>query len=510
VSSSYYDVVVLGTDLAPLTCAALLAKRGFRVAVLGQQTERADYAVGPYRLPRQPFSFTASHSPLARRIFGELGLSQSLRRLSTPLEPAFQVALRGHRFDMLADEAGLEAEIEREFPEVKRPILDFRRRTQERARITDQLLEPDIAWPPESLLDRRAIARLAARLDLERGGAGMGLLSELADAHPFRAAVLGSIAFDAHLDLDSVSELQLTRLWSGRLREPAVLAGGLAALSDLLADKIRSHSGQLLLRERASQINLRRSGVQGVRLFGSDQEIGAAVVIAGVDVASVQRLLADRSPFEQMFERLGEPQPRFYRYTLNAVVDARGVPEGMKRDVFYVRDSDKPLCSDNLLHVELSRLDERESLLCVEALLPSRTVEDRDGSLDDVRERLMHSLGDLVPFVRNHLKLLDSPHDGQKPWARDAGSPHGTVPLERRGPQTMPVVHAFPVTTALSVCAMPVKTPIRGLLLCNQQVAPGLGLEGELVAAVSAAKIVRGSDRSREWLRRRLWTKVEI
>jgi hypothetical protein len=74
----------------------------------------------------------------------------------------------------------------------------------------------------------------------------------------------------------------------------------------------------------------------------------------------------------------------------------------------------------------------------------------------------------------------------------------------------MRVVHAFPVTTALSVCAMPVKTPLRGLLLCNQQVAPGLGLEGELLAAVSAAKIVRRSDRSRDWMRRRLWTKVEI
>ena len=47
--TSYYDVVVLGTDLAPLTCAALLSKRGFRVAVLGQQTDRPDYAVGRFR-----------------------------------------------------------------------------------------------------------------------------------------------------------------------------------------------------------------------------------------------------------------------------------------------------------------------------------------------------------------------------------------------------------------------------------------------------------------------------
>lgn len=509
-SSSFYDVAVLGMDLAPLTCAALLAKRGFRVVVLGQQSDRSDYSVGSYRLPRQPFTLTASRSPLARRIFGELGLAQSLRRLSSPLAPAFQVALPGHRVDMLDDDSGLEPEIEREFPEVKRAILDFRRRIEERVLATDQLFEQDIAWPPESLFERRDVARLAARLDLERLRSVEGLLGELADTHPFRMAVLGPVAFSAHADPASLSELQLTRLWSGRLRDPVMLAGGQSGLNDLLIDKIRAHSGHLRERERASQIVVRRSGVQGVRLFGSDEEIGATTVIAGVDVASVQRLLADRSPFEQLFERVGEPQPRFYRYTLNAVVDAGGVPEGMKRDVFWIRDAESPLSFENVLHVELSRLDAKQSLLCVEALLPSRTVEERDGSLDDVRERLMQALAELVPFVASHLILLDSPHDGRKPWARDPQLATDTVWLERRGPQTMSVIHAFPVTSALTVCAMPVKTPLRGLLLCNQQVAPGLGLEGELLAAASAAKIVRRTDRARDWLRRRLWTKVEI
>jgi len=119
-------------------------------------------------------------------------------------------------------------------------------------------------------------------------------------------------------------------------------------------------------------------------------------------------------------------------------------------------------------------------------------------------------LSRVVPFLREHLLLLDSPHDGRKPWARDPSSLAGTEPLERRGPRTTTAVHAFPVTTALSVCAMPVRTPLRGLLLANQQVAPGLGVEGELLAASSAAQLVRRSDRSRDWMRRRLWTKVEI
>lgn len=509
-SSSYYDVVVLGMDLAPLTCAALLAKRGFRVVVVGQQTARPDYAVGPYRLPRQPFAFTASHSPLMRRVFGELGLAQNLRRLSSPITPAFQVALPGHCIDMTADSTLFDLEIEREFPGVKRAIIDFRRRVDERVLATDRLFELEVAWPPESLLERREVARLAARLDLERLRGAENLLGDLAETHPFRTAVLGPAAFGAHADPAAISELALARLWNGRIREPLMMAGGLGALTKLLMDKIRAHSGQLRESERASQIVVRRSGVHGVRLFGSDEEIGATTVIAGMDVASLERLLADRGPFEQMFERLGEPQPRFYRYTLNAVVRSAGIPEGMKRDVFFVRDAERPLHGDNLLHVELSRMDAQQSLLCVEAFLPARTVEEPDGSLDDARERLMKGLSELVPFIGEHLILLDSPHDGRKPWTRDSGLAANVDALERRGAQTMSVVHAFPVTTAFSICAMPVKTPLRGLLLCNRQVAPGLGLEGLLIAAESAARIVGRSDRTRKWLRRRLWAKVEL
>ncbi|MFI5306783.1 MAG: phytoene desaturase family protein [Polyangiales bacterium] len=509
-SSSYYDVVVLGTDLAPLTCAALLAKQGFRVAVLGQQTERADYALGPYRVPRRPFTLTGSHAPLARRIFAELGLSQSLRRMSRALEPSFQVALPKHRFDMAASETALEPQIEREFPEVKRPILDFCRHAEARARATDALFERELVFPPESLRERRELARLAARLELGRDGSGGKLLSELADAHPFRAAVLGPVAFAANCDPSAVTELQLSRLWSARCGDGLVLDRGMAALADLLLQKIRAHSGQVRLLERASHIEIRRSGVAAVRLFGSDEEVGTANVIAGVDVASVQRLLSDRSPFEEMFERLGEPQPRFYRYTLNAVIGAAGVPEGMKRDVFRVGDADKPLQAENLLHIERSALGDGNELLCVEALLPARWVEEPDGSLDEVRERVVGALAAVVPFLHEHLLLLDSPHDGRKPWARDPSLLPGTEPPERRGPRTMSAVHAFPVTTALSVCAMPVRTPLRGLLLANQQVAPGLGLEGELLAASSAAQLVTRSDRARAFLRRRLWTKVEI
>jgi phytoene dehydrogenase-like protein len=103
--------------------------------------------------------------------------------------------------------------------------------------------------------------------------------------------------------------------------------------------------------------------------------------------------------------------------------------------------------------------------------------------------------------------LVDSPHDGLAPEGLDAEL-DATV-LARRGPSTMPAVYSYPVLSTLDACALPIRTPIKHLLLCSGQVVPGLGSEGALLAACSAARVVTTADRSTSWMRRRLWTKVE-
>lgn len=74
----------------------------------------------------------------------------------------------------------------------------------------------------------------------------------------------------------------------------------------------------------------------------------------------------------------------------------------------------------------------------------------------------------------------------------------------------MEPLHGYPVKGALGVCAMPVRLPVRRLLLCNPQVVPGLGLEGTLLSAWSTARVITRTDRKKEWMRRGLWTKVEL
>ena len=71
-------------------------------------------------------------------------------------------------------------------------------------------------------------------------------------------------------------------------------------------------------------------------------------------------------------------------------------------------------------------------------------------------------------------------------------------------------VYGYPVTTSLGVCSLPVRAPIKRLVICNDQVVPGLGLEGRFLAAWSAARVISRSDKKKEWMRRGRWGKLEL
>ena len=508
-SARFYDVVVLGTELAPLTCGALLAKRGFRVLVVAQNEPEPSYRVGQFELPSRPLRCVFGQTPAAARVWAELGLGQNLRRLSQPLEPAFQVAMPDHRFDVSRDDTRLARELGREFAGVRRPIEDFHKRVARVMQGLDAVLSQDLVLPPETFLERQRFLRARRLLDLPRSERHEDVLSEFPDEHPFRSLATLPARFDGGIDPGhaELAPLQLLRLYGNQRRGALAIDGGMHALREQLIQKIQSHSGQVKLDEHAAELMLSRGQVNGLRLSRGGEEISCGFVVAGVDLSALQRLLPDRSAFEDLFERVGEPQVRQYRYTLNVVLRKRGLPSGLGSSLYLVSDKqhDGPATP---LHVQAQRLDNEHALLSAEALLSARRVEDESGYVPGARGRIMGALRELLPFLDEHLVLIDSPHDGRPP--EGAVTKLDGAALARRGPSTMRAVYSYPVVGALGLCALPLRTPIKHLLFCNAQVVPGLGSEGLLLAACGAARLVTWADRSRSWMRRRLWTKVEM
>jgi hypothetical protein len=121
----------------------------------------------------------------------------------------------------------------------------------------------------------------------------------------------------------------------------------------------------------------------------------------------------------------------------------------------------------------------------------------------------LEPLREVIPYLDEHLCLIDSPHDGRPPTVLRGTEPLAPSPWQR-GRSTMTAVYGYPVTQALGLCALPLRTPIKRLVLANSQVMPGLGLEGQLITGWCAAKLVARGDRSRAWIQRGMWTRLEL
>jgi hypothetical protein len=510
VSGNYFDAVIIGDRLGPLVCAGLLAKRGFRVLLVTGDAPPPSYELDGITLPRDPFTFLAADSPIARRVFSELALGQRFRRRARTVDPPFGVALPGHRFDVPSEQAPLEREIEREFPNVRRPIEEFFRHLREENDQLDAFFGRDLPWSPRGFLERRELSRAAAHLPFDEQGRGKSPLAELPQSHPFRMAVLAPVTLASHVDQQPPTELMVTRLFASWWREPAIVEGGWAQLSSMLMDKIRTLGGEVRERERSTRILTTRGAVTGVLLSGSDEPVGAGFVVCGHDLSRSLRLFEDRRAFERTFETKGEPQTRYYRYTLNLVLPKDAIPAGLARDTIYVRELEGQLWGENLLRIHRAPMSEGErGVLCVESLLPRRGVEEVTGYLDTARDRVLESLSELMPFLRESLSIVDSPHDGRPPTDGSGAAIEDAEPWGR-GPRSMRAVHGYPLPGALGVSALPVRTPIKRFLWASHQVLPGLGTEGELLSAWAAARIVTRSDKRKNKMRRGLWTKVEI
>lgn len=504
---SSYDVVVIGASLALVGAGALLARRGFRVLVLGHGVRPEAYLWEGLSLRRAPLGVSFLESPAFRRTIAELALVPSVRRRVQYPDPAFQVVLPGHRIDAAVQPERLLAELKREFPEIQRPVEDFYRRVEAVGAQLDRTLGADVLLPPGGFWERRELASASAGLPFDRYGMGRDPFAEFASDHPFRTFVEAQTRFGGALDPDSMSPLARLRLHAAGLRHAWLHEGGVDGLRAMFAEKIVQHGGDLRWRDRAEAIEVRRGRVRAVSLAGLDEEVGCGFALCGLDPAEVQRLTG-QEPSRVWTRRLLGLRARYHRYVLNAVVRAEAVPVGMAGRVYAVLDLRRPLAEENLLAIDRGPVDEAgRVVLTVSALLPRSLVEEGAEHLRRVRPRVLRALGEVVPFLDRHLLVVDSPHDGL-PLSDRRGGLVEAVALRRPGAlEPMETLDAMEETPWLGACGLPLRTDVAGLLLASQHNVPGLGPEGEMLAALGAARLVTRSDPSRERMRRELWAK---
>jgi phytoene dehydrogenase-like protein len=539
----HYDVVVLGRSISALVAAALLARRDFRVLVLGQGARSPSYRLGRHVLRRNAFSMGIAAAPAFRRALVELAQTQTFRRRAVPLDPMVQFLSPGFRMDLPPDLGLFEREIDREFCEVRRVIHELYSTLARANAEADAVFEKDLVWPPGTFWERRETGRFASALPFAGAEPGFDLLGELPVDHPYRMLSASLTSFASHLRVDGLPPLAVARLHGGWTRGLYALARGADELEGFLLERIEAYGGVCRLAERATRLSSERGRFASLLIDGEAQPIGATFVVtdrSGEQVAALAQWHGILKTAEHDWPSM---TPALARYVMSVVVRTEGLPDRLGRELFVVPRDDNDGLSLHVVRMDPAAEPEAppeaaaESLLVVETLLPTEKwagsgqlsgaagfaapdAGTSDGVMAGVRERVLETLGKALPFFDRHVVVVDSPHDGRPAWLYERRGER--APLQRReverihlqgaaaGAEPMTVQWAVDRPGYLSLGGEPVRGPIHRTLLVGNTVLPALGQEGELLAAWSAVRLITRADSQKERMRRAMWNKVEI
>jgi phytoene dehydrogenase-like protein len=419
----------------------------------------------------------------------------------------FQLLLPQHRINVHPSAQKWLAELARELPDVSGQAADVTRTLEEVRAELDAVVSRGLIWPPETFLERQQFSLTTTTQRFDRNGQGWTSWNQLPMRHPLRTAFEDVLPHVSGLLPAQHSDATRARLHGHLLAGVTELSGGWTWFREALFARVRSWGSDVRSRDAASSI--RHEGRRGhtLRLARTDEAIGCSQIVHGTAVSELSQLLPERGAMTAIFERVGEPRSRAYRCSVHALLDKRGVPEALEPLSLLSSSASDP---DKAFLMRRRNVDDHRVLLSVNRLIDEHRIDTGSSPLRFVREEAVQAIRSVVPFFDEHAIWIDSPHDGLPPRAIREGTELPCSDPWTRGPYTMKAVFEFPTRRALGVCALPTRTPVRGVFLCNEQVAPGLGFEGSFLAATSVARIIGSRYRKQDWLRRGPWARRSV
>jgi glycine/D-amino acid oxidase-like deaminating enzyme len=509
--SKHYDVAVLGAGIGALTTAALLARRSWRVLVLGQGHRAPLYTFDRFSLARRTFTLLAGSSPAWGRVLAELAQTQTFRRRMSALDPMFQVLSPRRALEIPPDTHLFAREIDREFPEVRRVVDELYADLARTNALADAAFERDVVWPPGTFWERRETLRVVGALR-HLYAATPEFFAEFPREHEYRTIVETPARFASDL-ATPLPPFALARLHGAWTRGVLSLSGGEGELIDFLVERVRAHGGETRLSERATAVVAPRGKVTGVRIDGDESVTGVHFVVSDLPASSVLELVPSYRPTRgvRTLPRLSVPEERF---VVSMVVRMAGVPEALAAESFLTPGKGETARRPTL---HLQRFDGLSgspdtTLLVAEALLPDRGLL-RPG---DAREAVLETVEQFLPFVERHYVIVDSPHDGRPLWDYRSGQRSDVDRSRLRAgggsneAESMVPRWGVQGDTFAGLSGEPIRMPLAGAFGVGKSVLPALGQEGELLASWSASRLITRTDRRKEQMRRDMWSKVEL
>jgi phytoene dehydrogenase-like protein len=472
------DVIVIGNDLSSLITALISAYRGKKTTLIREQDVPCFFSEEGYTFDTCPLPWGGIGPGNALTNFlGDIGISYMKSNAGAlPL----QVVLSDHRIDLCKNLEHAIGEIEREFPSD----------SEKAGKLCNEMIKVG-----------SFLSRLAGKVaSIERNSAKRSYLT-LAPAIMFTKIIL-------YFHLKGIKDSSLKRALEAvcfAFSSPGVKRTDPLCLSHTLFNSLSGtywsskgrHYLMNSLRKRyelwgGRTINtcdvLRLKTAGGISV---DVKTGDEVsTVSGKDIAisvkwrKIATILRDRR-FSSLAKKLRKLESSSsYPLTVYMGVLEKGVPEMISENVIYVTDEKKSFINGNLLLIKMSPANdgscapEGRRAMSVTTFIEHSPAQLNDTVLRHAIDVSMKNLKGFLPFLEENTDFINIEES-----INISRKYQETVNWKcemKRHPAFGPSIHAN-------------RTPMKNVFINGGELMPFLGLEGEVISGINAAKLIDGA-----------------
>lgn|GEM_PF-1701791 len=499
ISSSQYDVVIIGAGLGGLISAAVIAKKGFRVLVV----EKNSYPGGccsSFSKDGYIFNFGPSlfwgldrGGPLYN-LFEYLGIQESIKtqNILRRIDPGIQIVLPDHRLDIYTERERLFEELKREFPKYFKTLREFYNRVDY---INSEIFEAYSNYPFNIKRegDGRADSNSKFLTLLSRDIKRMSLPASIRNfftRYSWDISIKDFFSlqtlFFGQVDSSAASLPFFTRVLTIPLKGLYYPLSGSQGFANLLADKVFDLGGEIKYNVNVKSLLFDRKKAKGIRYDEGviSKSIHAKKIIANTSIFNLKdSLISEELPRKRLVKKFKDIKGRWTIFSLFLGVESKAVPEPMKENLLMYTDSYEAPEERRMLYVHTSPEWDRKRAPAGKRALTALSVfpvENWKGDEEELkkknREKIIADLKRIIPFIEGNFNIVDmmTPPKFEKLLSR----PEGIVGNLNGGYKK----------NRFNFYGLSHNLPLKNLYLVGEEAYPGYGTTNVMFSGFHAAE----------------------
>jgi phytoene dehydrogenase-like protein len=480
-----YDVIVIGSDLSSLIAALLSARYGRKTLLLSESGLGDSLTLSDYTFNIDPLPWSGfGNGQMFTKLLSELNIPLPDPAKISPLNPAFQVILPEQRVDFFIDRDALIQDISREYPAEGKQIQNLYHSITRVCDTLDKSIRECLDSADPSLKDR-----MQAWLDIPFFMGDIWRLSQ--KLRGLEKLPSMGLMFDSELTLFSSQHVNHNKplssayLLSLPWRGLYYLFGGKHLLIGQLRKRYEELRGESLA---GCTITAVRAGAKievDIKPKGAPISVVGQELVISAKSPALQGLLAGDKKLSKLARRLRKLESAQYPFTLHMGVDNRGLPDRMSEYVIFVPDQSDggTVEAGPFLFLESSVAEDtglapRGKRTLTATVFLSRSPGDLDdGELKSVAEDMLKALETFLPFLRESLAFMDVER---------------SIEVSRKYQQIVNPRYRFSGRLLPGLTTLPIRSPLRNVLITGGITFAGLGFEGEVLSGMKAGYIIAG------------------